>query len=87
MSTIDMLVFVPLIPVLPLIVLWFLPWEGWIWKHIPKMILGPYALYCAFGAWYFKLPWWCVVIPAVLGIGITIFAVAKSRQSGELSSS
>jgi O-antigen ligase len=51
---VDVLVFIPLIPAIPVIATWFLPWERWIPKRIPKKIIGPYLLYCAFALWYFK---------------------------------
>lgn len=56
MKTLDVLVFIPLIPALPVLATWYLPWERWIPTKLSKSVIGPYLLYCAFGAWYFKMP-------------------------------
>jgi hypothetical protein len=68
MKTLDVVVFIPLIPAIPVIATWFLPWEKWIPARVPTRVLGPYLLYCAFGTWYFKEPWWCVTI--ILGLAV-----------------
>ena len=72
--TLDVLVFIPLIPAVPVIATWFLPWEDWIPKKIPKRIIGPYLLYGAFALRYFKMDWWVVVVIALWGIGVCAIA-------------
>lgn len=52
-SAADVIVAIPVQPLLPVIATWFLPWEDWIPKKVPKMILGSYLLYAAFAAWHF----------------------------------
>ena len=79
-KTRDVLVFVPLIPALPVLITWYLPWERWIPKKIPKAILGPYLLYCAFGSWYFKMPWWLVAVVVIWGIAISVIAVYEFTE-------
>jgi hypothetical protein len=74
MTTLDTLVFIPLIPALPVFATWFLPWEKRIPAKVPKIVIGPYLLYCAFGAWYFKWPWWGVTM--ILGFGVFVSAAA-----------
>jgi hypothetical protein len=79
---VDALVLISLIPVLPVIALWFLPWETWIPKFVPKKIIGPYLLYCTFGAWYFGMPWWLLIMVALWGIAVCAFAILEAKNSG-----
>ncbi len=80
MKILDVLILIPLIPALPVVVTWFLPWERWIPRKVPKKIIGPYLLYCAFGEWYFKMPWWSVVMVSLLGIGVSVMALVESKS-------
>src|SRR5579863_6730046 len=58
-STLDVLILVPVIPLVFILVTCWLPWERWLsWDELPNRILGPYLLYAAFAAWHVKLPWW-----------------------------
>jgi hypothetical protein len=66
-STVDVLILLPLIPLAPVVVTWWLPWETWIPKKVPKYVLGPYLLYAAFAAWHFKLEVFVVILLAILG--------------------
>jgi hypothetical protein len=66
-STVDALILVPIIPLAPVVVTWWLPWETWIPKKVPKYLLGPYLLYAAFAAWHFKLEAFVVILLAILG--------------------
>jgi hypothetical protein len=50
MSTLDVLILIPLIPAAPLVITWWLPWERWLSEEVPKYLLGPYLLYAAFAA-------------------------------------
>ena len=78
--TIDVLIFVLLIPAIPVVAFWTLPWERWIAK-IPNTIIGPYLLYCAFAIWYFKQPWWIVVWVGLLGIAVSAWAIFDLRKA------
>jgi hypothetical protein len=82
--TIDVLIFVPLIPAIPVVAFWFLPWERWIPKIIPNTIIGPYRLYCAFAIWYFKQPWWIVSFVGLLGIAVSAAAISNLRKARTL---
>ena len=85
-NTVDILIFIPLIPAIPVIATWFLPWERWIPRKIPNRIIGPYLLYCAFAVWYFKQSQWLIVGIALWGIVVCVIAffdVRKSRQLRE----
>ena len=80
-SIVDVLVFIPLIPAIPVIATWFLPWERWIPKKIPKKIIGPYLPYCAFAVWYFKQSWWMVLMAGLGGIAVSAIAIFGLRKA------
>lgn len=80
MSTVDTLVAIPLIPLFPVLVTWWLPWERWLWNKVPKWILGPYLLYASFAGWHFGMPWWVCLIAGSLGF-ILIIAWAWEDQN------
>jgi hypothetical protein len=80
-KTIDVLVLISIVPALPIVATWFLPWEKWIPKLLPKKIIGPYLIWCAFGARYFGMPSWLVATVLVWGIGICVFAILQPRNS------
>jgi hypothetical protein len=67
-STIDVLILLPLIPLAPVLVTWWLPWETWISKKVPKHVLGPYLLYPAFAGWHFKLEPFVVILLVIFGV-------------------
>jgi|SRR5579859_4118424 len=78
MSTLDVIVLLPLIPALPILVTWWLPWESWIlWARIPKALLGPYILYAAFASWYFQFDRWITLIVIVNGVVVCVLAVRE----------
>ncbi len=58
----DLLILLPVIPLLPVIATWFLRWEDGIPKKVPKAALGPSLLYVAFAAWHFKVDAFVVVL-------------------------
>ena len=65
----DWIVLAPVIPLLPVIVTWWLPWEDWLpWGKIPKTISGPFLFYAAFVTYYFKAPAWVVGITIAWGL-------------------
>ena len=80
---VDVLIFIPVIPALPVIATWPLPWERWISKRIPKSVIGPYLLYCSFAAWHFRWPNWMILLVAVWGIVVSamgVFDVWKAKH-------
>ena len=83
-KTIDVLVFLPLIPALPVLATWFLPWERWIPRKIPKSIIGPYLIYCSFAIWHFKQSGWFVALVALWGIGVSAVAAFEVRKARQL---
>ena len=80
-KALDVLVFIPLIPALPVAATWFLPWERWIARKIPRSILGPYLIYCSFAVWHFKFHLWFVAFVAFWGISLTTAAAWSARRS------
>lgn len=78
--TIVVLIFVPLIPAIPVIAFWTLPWGRWIPK-IPNTIIGPYLLYCAFAIWHFKQSWWIVLWVGLLGVAVSAWAIFDLRKA------
>lgn len=80
-NILDVLVFIPLLPAIPVIATWFLPWERWIPKRIPKKVIGPYLFYCAFAVWYFKQSWWVVLMAGLGGIVVSVIAIFELRKA------
>jgi hypothetical protein len=69
-SVVDVLIAIPVLPLLPVVATWFLPWEDWIPKKVPKVVLGPYLLYAAFASWHFwHNSFTCFLI---IGIGLAV---------------
>lgn len=88
MSTLDLLVLLPLIPALLVLFtfLWGFPWDRWIpWSKIPKALLGPYIMYAGFAAAYFKLEHWMAIAIAVLGAALSIWAVVEKPKPEQVS--
>ena len=80
MSTIDVLILLSLIPLGPVLVTWWLPWERWFFKNLPQKILGPYLLYATFGAWHFKWELWLPYLVGVVGAGYCVAALVKKTR-------
>jgi hypothetical protein len=80
MSTLDMLILIPLIPAAPIVITWWLPWERWLFDELPKYLLGPYLLYAAFVAWHFKWEWWIVLILAAPGTVLSVIAIFEKAK-------
>jgi hypothetical protein len=75
MSGLDVLIVAPVVPLAPLLITWWLPWERWIpWGKLPKAVLGPYLLYVAFAAWHFAFGWFVVLVTVVAGTVLSIMA-------------
>jgi hypothetical protein len=77
MRAIDIIILVPVIPLLPIGITWWLPWERWIpWDKVPRLFAGPYLLYCAFVAWHFHLKMWLMLAIAIIGAAVCVIAVS-----------
>jgi hypothetical protein len=77
----DWLVLIPLLPALPFLISWWLPWDRWLpWEEMAPTFLGPYLLYAAFAAWYFKLGGWYVLLLILAGLGVSTFAITSYRS-------
>ena len=74
----DVLVFIPLLPAIPVAITWFLPWERWVPKKVPNRVIGPYLLYCSFAESYFGVPWWSVALVGLWGLAVCGVAVAEA---------
>ena len=83
----DVLVFIPVIPAIPVVATWFLPWERWIPRKIPNKIIGPYLVYCSFACWYFRVSWWVILPVATLGVGACVIAGFDPRKAQRLKQS
>jgi len=78
MSALDVLILVPVLPLAPILITWWLPWEKWIpWGKLPKAILGPYVLYLSFAAWHFGLSKWLVFLALTTGAVLSIIAILE----------
>lgn len=82
MTTIDVLIAVPVVPLAPVFVTWWLPWERWIpWGKLPKLVLGPYVLYAGFAAWHFHLGDWFVLMVIAVGVILTIMGAVEKAPA------
>jgi hypothetical protein len=82
MTTVDILIAIPVIPLVPMFITWWLPWENWIpWGKLPKLVLGPYLLYAAFAAWHFHASAWFVLIVVVAGSVLTIMGAVEESPA------
>jgi hypothetical protein len=88
MSIIDWLILVPAIPLIPVLVTWWLPWERWIpWARISKKIAGPFLFYLSFVEWHFRFNTWAVLLTALGALIVSVQAVremVRGRQSDSL---
>jgi hypothetical protein len=74
-SKVDVLILIPLVPLTPVVLTWWLPWESWIPAKVPKYVLGPYLLYAAFAAWHFKVDSFVVILLVIGGAIGSVSAV------------
>ncbi len=82
MTTLDVLIAIPVIPLAPMVVTWWLPWEWWIpWSKLPKLVLGPYVLYAGFAAWHFHGSVWFVLMLVVAGCILTIMGAVEGAPA------
>ena len=74
----DILILVPVVPIFPLLVTWWLPWERWLpWYRIPKLFLGPYLMYGAFVAWHFTASIWASLVILAWGGIVCVLGVVE----------
>jgi hypothetical protein len=79
MTTVDLLIAIPVIPLIPIFITWWLPWERWIpWGKLPKLVLGPYVSYAGFAAWHFHFSDWFVLV-VVAGAILTIIGAVENN--------
>jgi hypothetical protein len=71
---IDIALILPFLPLAPFLLVWWLPWERWVSRRVPKWFLGPYILYGALAAAHFHQHLWCVLGLAVVGTGVSASA-------------
>jgi hypothetical protein len=81
LSTVDILILIPLLPLGLVAFTWWLPWEkvfDLAWDELPKVCLALYFLYASFAAFYFKWGRWIVFILASIGIFFLFVAIRES---------
>ena len=60
-----------LVPALPFLATWWLPWEQWVESgRIRPWFAGPYLLYLAFLCLHFDRAWWALVGYGVAGLAV-----------------
>jgi hypothetical protein len=83
-TALDVVILLPLFPLLVLGIIWWAPWEPWVWKSVPKTITGPYLLYCAFAFWHFHAHSWLVLLVAIIGAAVCAVALKEIYGRGNL---
>jgi hypothetical protein len=77
-SLCDVLVLIPALPVIPIAITWWLPWDRWIdWREIPPVPLGIYLIYLAFAARHFHLSTWAWGLLAIAGAAVLVVVLWK----------
>ena len=88
MTALDFAILLPALPLIPIAITWWLPWENWIpWGKLPLQYLGPYLLYVAFVAWHFELHTSLVLIAAAAGLALiawSFFVYQSCNKNNEL---
>ena len=74
----NILIVIPLLPLVPLVMTWFLPWETWIPKNFSKWFIGPYFLYAAVALWHFHFSRFIEL--AFLVFGVVSLALALEEK-------
>jgi hypothetical protein len=82
-TPLDVVILLPLLPLPVLGMLWWAPWERWVWKNVPGTITGPYLLYCAFAFWHFHAHSWLVLLVAFIGVVVCAIALGEIRDRGK----
>jgi hypothetical protein len=80
LTTLDVVILLPLLPLFPLAILWLLPWESSVWKNVPKAITESYLLYCAFAFWHFHAHSWLMLLVAIIGVVVCAIALKEIRS-------
>jgi hypothetical protein len=87
LSTIDMLILIPLLPLILILAAWWLPWGKWMpLDELPKGFTGLYLVYGAFAAWHFKFTWWVVLLLVLGGTGFLAAYVREKLKNRNSSS-
>jgi hypothetical protein len=84
LSTLDMLILIPFLPLGLVALTWWLPWEKVLdsaWDELPKFVVALYFLYAAFVAFYFKWGWWIKFVLASIGI-VFLFGAIREAVKG-----
>lgn len=82
LSGFDTVLVITLLPVVAIVISWWLPWEKWLFERLARMIAGPYFLYCALVLWHLQAPWWAVVAATIFGAILSALAVRDRSTSG-----
>jgi hypothetical protein len=84
MSALDAIILIPVIPLIPLAVVWYLPWEHWVWKRLSsrsRKFVGPYLMYVSFVFWHFRLHWWAVLCVFATGVAISAWSIRQLLEA------
>jgi hypothetical protein len=84
LTGLDVVILLPLFPLLIIGIIMWMPWEPWVWKNVPKAATGTYLLYCAFAFWHFHVHWWLVLLVASIGGGVCAIALREIHDRGRL---
>ena len=84
LTVLDVAILLPLFPLLIIAVIVWMPWESWVWKNVPKTIIGTYLLYCAFAFWHFHAHGWLVLVVAIAGVGVCSIALKEIHDRRKL---
>jgi hypothetical protein len=79
MSVLDVIVLIPVLPVVRVLANWAFsskPWNPLI--KVPKIVVGPYVLYLSFVAWYGDFHWWFVLL---LASGATLLLMGVEERT------
>src|SRR6266536_4254086 len=78
MTALDWLIAAPCIPLIPILITVWLPWERWIpWGKLPKAALGPYLMYSSFVAWHFDFGAFLAVVVFIPGAVVSILGISE----------
>ena len=67
----------PILPLFPIFITWWLPWERWLLLKVSIKIQASLCCYLAFVAWHFKLHWGFILLSALVGLALSIKALKE----------
>jgi hypothetical protein len=83
LTTLDVFILLPLIPLIALPIIFWFPWEEWFWaREDAKTIGGAYLLYCAIALWHFHARWWLILLVVIVGASLCVIALRTARRRG-----